>query len=297
MLMIDISLLESGDDSSSDEEPAKMVPFVKKVTEETAKSEVEPMSVDENYNEGHKTERQPKKEHSNKDSYNQDRDSRTVFIKNLPFNSTVDDLWEVFGKDEEVTIDCRFIMNRETGTHKGMGFVEYDSAEKAQEVINGKWKLCGRPVYCMQAGGKKPDNGAARGGAAPAGGNEKDRRTLFVKGLPFSATSESLVELFGCYEGRFLRDFNGKSKGMAFCEFESEADAHEVFSKTDGWELDGRWLIVDKLRPKGDANTSFKQEAKPYQPRAAFPSKPVGAATKNKGYTAGYEGKKTTFDD
>ena len=59
-----------------------------------------------------------KKVHSNKDDFNKERDSRTIFVKNLPFDTTVDDLWFVFGKDEENTIDCRFIMNRETGTHK-----------------------------------------------------------------------------------------------------------------------------------------------------------------------------------
>ena len=66
-----------------------------------------------------------KKVHSNKDDYNKERDSRTIFIKNLPFDTTVDDLWHVFGKDEEMTIDCRFIMNRETGTHKV--FISRDS--------------------------------------------------------------------------------------------------------------------------------------------------------------------------
>lgn len=60
----------------------------------------------------------PKKDHSNKDDFNKERDSRTIFVKNLPFDTTVADLWYVFGKDEEMTIDCRFIMNRETGTHK-----------------------------------------------------------------------------------------------------------------------------------------------------------------------------------
>ena len=104
----------------------------------------------------------------NKDEYNKERDSRTVFIKNLPFAASVDDLWETFGGGEleEECIECRFITNRETGTHKGLAFVEYSSKETAQKVIAGTWKVKGRPAFCMQAGGKKPQAQAKPNGNA-----------------------------------------------------------------------------------------------------------------------------------
>ena len=90
----------------------KKVPFEKL----TKKSELpkpkvkkEPESLDQNSN----------RKYDNKIDYNKERDSRTVFIKNLPFETTVDDLWEVFGENNEDTcIECRFITNRETGKHK-----------------------------------------------------------------------------------------------------------------------------------------------------------------------------------
>ena len=58
------------------------------------------------------------------------------------------------------------------------------------------------------------------------------------------------MELFGCYDARLLKDDYGKSKGMAFCEFETEAQANEVYNNSDGWEIGGRWLNLDKLRPR-----------------------------------------------
>ena len=173
-----------------------------------------------------------------------------------------------------------------------MAFVEYTTPEKAQKVIAGHWKVHGRPAHVMQAGGKKPDRKSTGG----SGGNDRDKKTLFVKGLPFSSTPEDLINLFGCFDARLLKDFNGKSKGMAFCEFENENDADTVFNHADGWELAGRWLIVDKLRPKGE-NSGPKENQKYGQKRQFNSDKPIGAAARNKGYSSGYEGKKTTFDE
>ena len=52
---------------------------------------------------------------------------------------------------------------------------------------------------------------------------------------------------------RLLKDDYGRSKGMAFCEFETEEASDEVYNNADGWEIGGRWLNLDKLRPKSGA--------------------------------------------
>jgi len=233
----------------------------------------------------------PKKEHTNKDDFNKERDSRTIFVKNLPFDTTVDDLWYVFGTDEELTIDCRFIMNRETGTHKGLAFVEYATREKCVEIMGQKWKMNGRPAMVMQAGTKKPSTGTP-GANSGLSQDERDMRTLFVKGLPFSSTPEDLVELFGCLQARLLKDHAGQSKGMAFAEFETQKAAEEVYDYLEGYELGGRWLQLDKLRPKsqmnGGSSGGFSGQKR---------SQPVSAAQRNRGGAAGFEGKKMKFDD
>jgi len=273
----------SGIGSEEDEAPVKKVPLKKVLQKEEEKLPApkirsEPVTPNKNV-------------HSNKDDFNKERDSRTIFVKNLPFDTTVDDLWYVFGKDEEMTIDCRFIMNRETGTHKGLAFVEYATREKCVEIMGQKWKMNGRPAMVMQAGTKKP----AASTPGPNSGlsqDERDMRTLFVKGLPFSSTPEDIVELFGCLQARLLKDHSGQSKGMAFAEFETQKDAEEVYDYLEGYELGGRWLQLDKLRPKsqmnGGSSGGFSGQKR---------AQPVSAAQRNRGGAAGFEGKKMKFDD
>lgn len=77
---------------------------------------------------------------------------------------------------------------------------------------------------------------------------------------------------------------------MAFCEFETPSAADEVYNYADGYELGGRWLQLDKLRPKSQMNSGSSGSA---QKRHA----PVSAAQRNRGGAAGFEGKKMKFDD
>ena len=89
--------------------------------------------------------------------------------------------------------------------------MEYATREKCVEIMGQKWKMNGRPAMVMQAGTKKP----AASTPGPNSGlsqDERDMRTLFVKGLPFSSTPEDIVELFGCLQARLLKDHSGQSK-------------------------------------------------------------------------------------
>lgn len=70
----------------------------------------------------------------------------------------------------------------------------------------------GRPAIVMQAGTKKPATNGTPGPNSGLSQDERDLRTLFVKGLPFSSTPDDLVELFGCLQARLLKDHAGQSK-------------------------------------------------------------------------------------
>merc|ERR1711963_1390006 len=72
-----------------------------------------------------------------------------VFVANLPWSATEDDLYntfEQFGNVRNATI----IMDRETGRSRGYGFIEYDNTECAQKAITGAngAVLHGRDIYC-----------------------------------------------------------------------------------------------------------------------------------------------------
>ena len=64
----------------------------------------------------------------------------------------------------------------------------------------------------MRAGLKKPE-----GKERKSGGNsdERDRRTLFVKELPYSAEPDAVKEFFGAIDARFLKNPDGTPKGLA----------------------------------------------------------------------------------
>lgn len=75
-----------------------------------------------------------------------------LFIGNLPYNVTSDDLERVFGEVGAVT-SARVITDRETGQSRGFGFVEMGSAAEGQKAIttwNGQ-ELNGRALTVNEA--------------------------------------------------------------------------------------------------------------------------------------------------
>jgi len=77
---------------------------------------------------------------------------------------------------------------------------------------------------------------------------------LFVGNLPWSVTDEQLNELFG-QAGTVVsvmvikHKFTGRSKGFGFVEMENEQVAQDAITKFNGYEMDGRKLIVNEARP------------------------------------------------
>ena len=77
---------------------------------------------------------------------------------------------------------------------------------------------------------------------------------LYVGNLPFSATDDSLREMFGqagqVESARIITDRDtGRSKGFGFVEMSTEQQASEAIKKFNGTELDGRSLTVNEARP------------------------------------------------
>lgn len=77
--------------------------------------------------------------------------TETLYVGNLPWNTTADELTAFFGQYGEV-VSSRIITDRETGRSRGFGFVEVadgNAARLAQE-LNGK-ELGGRPLTVNEA--------------------------------------------------------------------------------------------------------------------------------------------------
>ena len=65
---------------------------------------------------------------------------KKLFVGNLPYSCTEDDLRSLFESAGADPIDVRVIMDRATGLSRGFGFVEmatHDDAKAAREALMG----------------------------------------------------------------------------------------------------------------------------------------------------------------
>jgi RNA recognition motif-containing protein len=77
--------------------------------------------------------------------------SKKMYVGNLPFSSTEDDLRDLFSQYGEVQ-SANIIYDRETGRSRGFGFVEMaeDGADSAMEALNGN-EFGGRTLRVNEA--------------------------------------------------------------------------------------------------------------------------------------------------
>jgi cold-inducible RNA-binding protein len=78
---------------------------------------------------------------------------------------------------------------------------------------------------------------------------------LFVGSLPWSTTSDELHQLFSrmgkVIDAVVIVDKpSGKSKGFGFVEMASNAEAQAAINKYNGYDFQGRALVVNLAAPK-----------------------------------------------
>jgi RNA recognition motif-containing protein len=105
-----------------------------------------------------------------------------IYVGNLPFSATSENLNELFSKFGQVD-SAKIVMDRDTGRSKGFGFVEMstdDAAAAAIDKLNGS-DMGGRNLVVNEArpmeprtggfgGGRGGDRGGDRGGRGGFGG-------------------------------------------------------------------------------------------------------------------------------
>ncbi|XP_026201748.1 nucleolin isoform X2 [Anabas testudineus] len=170
-----------------------------------------------------------------------ERDARTLFVKNLPFSATVDDLKEVF----EDAVDVR-LPPGQNGSNRGIAYIEFKTeaeAEKMLEEAQGA-DVQGRSIIVDYVG-EKSQKGAkvAASGAAS--------KTLVVNNLAFSATEDALQSTFEKAVSIRIPQKDGRAKGFAFVEFESTDDAKEALENLNNTEIDGRSIRLEFSQNSG----------------------------------------------
>lgn len=102
--------------------------------------------------------------------------SNKLFVGNLSFNTTENDLNDAFAAFGSVT-ETNLMMDRTTGRPRGFGFVTMSSAEEAQKAIdgmNGK-DMDGRALTVNVAKPREERSGGGGGGRREYGGGGRNR--------------------------------------------------------------------------------------------------------------------------
>lgn len=93
-----------------------------------------------------------------------------IFVGNLPFRTTDDDLRNLFEQHGQV-LSANVVLDRETGRSRGFGFVEMndDDARNAIQALNEQ-DFDGRPLQVNEARPRE-DRGPRAGGGGGGWGN------------------------------------------------------------------------------------------------------------------------------
>src|SRR6478672_10637536 len=97
--------------------------------------------------------------------------STKLYVGNLSFDTTTQDLEQMFGESGTVT-STNIIEDRETGRSRGFAFVEMSSKEEAQAAIaalDGK-EVGGRSLKVNEAKPRENSGGGGGGGRGGYGG-------------------------------------------------------------------------------------------------------------------------------
>lgn len=93
--------------------------------------------------------------------------SKNLYVGNLSYNCTADDLRELFSQHGNVS-SAQVVSDRETGRSRGFGFVEMsDGGEAAISTLNG-FEFQGRTLTVNEA--RPRENGGGGGGGGRSGG-------------------------------------------------------------------------------------------------------------------------------
>lgn len=79
-------------------------------------------------------------------------------------------------------------------------------------------------------------------------------KKLYVGGIPYSSTEDSLREAFSkagtvVSSSIIIDRMSGRSKGFGFIEMETDEEAQAAIDMWHGKEMDGRTITVNEARP------------------------------------------------
>ncbi|XP_060105445.1 squamous cell carcinoma antigen recognized by T-cells 3 isoform X2 [Heteronotia binoei] len=182
--------------------------------------------------------------------HNKEKENVTVFVSNLSYIMAEPEvklrvLFESCGEVAEI----RPVFSNK-GAFRGYCYVEFKDEKAALQALSlDRRPVEGRPMFvspCIDKA-KNPDVKVFKYSSA------LEKHKLFISGLPFSCTKEELEEACKAHgnvkEIRLVTNRAGKPKGLAYVEFENEAQASQAVLKMDGLTIKDQVIKVAISNP------------------------------------------------
>eukprot|EP01083_Nonionella_stella_P103484 295504_1 len=189
-----------------------------------------------------------------------DDEFRTIFVKNLNFESsekTLRKVFEVIGPLNSVTIKTKPNLKYDPDPgakgdfakkvlSMGYGFVEFRFAKDAAKAIK---QMQGVKVDDHKLQLKPSRHTSAPKAKKKRSAGDRSETKLTVKNLAFEATVREIRQLFGAYGSikscRLPKKFGGGHRGFAFVEFVTKQEAKNAFEALANTHLYGRHLVLE----------------------------------------------------
>ncbi|XP_053293250.1 nucleolin isoform X2 [Pleuronectes platessa] len=178
------------------------------------------------------------------------RDARCLFVKNLPFTATKADIQKIF----QTAVNVRFPDGAE-GPSKGIAFVEFKNPGIAKDVQK-KMKGAKIEERVLIVDSVKETNGTKVSKASDAKSITKaappPNNTLFVSNMSFDLKEKTLKKYFQKAIDIKMPLNQGKSKGYAFVEFATVAQAAKALKSTQNINVFKRTMKVQFFEMRAD---------------------------------------------
>eukprot|EP00897_Mesotaenium_endlicherianum_P003971 jgi/Mesen1/3601/ME000020S03136 len=226
-----------------------------------------------------------------RDVASKDPAHRKLFVRGLAWETTTVTLRDAFAQYGEID-EAAVITDKGTGKSRGFGFITFKHMDSAYRAIKEPSKrIDGRMTVCnLAAAGGGTGGGGGGGGGGPS---DVTARKVYVGGLSYDTTSESLLNLFAQYgeieEGAIAYDkATSRSRGFAFITFKSVDSARRACAEGTR-NIEGRQVVV-KIAAEGQKEKAAATAAAlMMQHQSAVPSAyGYGAAASVMGGGAGY---------
>ncbi|CAD5113901.1 DgyrCDS3060 [Dimorphilus gyrociliatus] len=174
-------------------------------------------------------------------------DKLTAFVSNLEYSVTeerIQDIFEAVGKVKQVRL-----AKTNKNTSRGFAYVDFADEVKSYEAALSidRTLIDGRPMYVSKLKKKGDETKVFKFST------NMEKNKLFVRNIPLDVPENELQNLFEKHgkikSVRLVTYRNGKSKGIAYIEFEKDSEATDAVMKLDNFEFKGQTLSVAISNP------------------------------------------------